>query len=207
VSSGEEVRVGFRTRRVFVRRQPARGGRRAVWLAAGVVLAAGAAAAWLGLVQDAPRAPPPAAEGLPKAISAAASEVRVVDGDTLRLGAITVRLAGLDAPERGQDCHRADGSRYDCGEAAARHLASLVHRRAVACDTLGRDRYGRAIAVCRAEGVDLAEAMVASGWAIAVPEGSRGQARYGMAEARARSGRQGLWEGRFETPEAWRRGN
>jgi len=173
----------------------------------GVLTAVAAAGAWLGLVPQSRRQADPAPEALPKAISAAASEVRVVDGDTLRLGAITVRLAGLDAPESGQECHRSDGSRYDCGETAARHLASLVRQRSVACDTLGRDRYGRVIAVCRADGVDLAEAMVASGWAIAILEGSRSQPRYAVAEAEARSARQGLWEGRFETPQTWRRRN
>lgn len=177
------------------------------WLAAAGGLAVALAALWFGIAPDAPRALPPGADALPKLISAAPSEVRVVDGDTLRLGAVTVRLAGLDAPERGQDCQRADGSRFDCGEAAARHMASLVRRRAVSCDTIGRDRYGRALGICRADGMDLAEAMVASGWALAVAEGSRGHARYGMAEAQARSGRQGLWEGRFDTPQAWRRGN
>lgn len=199
------MRGVLRTRRVFARRQPVRGGRRGWWLAAAFALAA---AAWFGLAPEAPRAPSPTdAQTVPAVIAAAAAEVRVVDGDTLRVGGFTVRLAGLDAPERGQECQRADGSRFDCGEAAARHMATLVHRRAVACDTLGRDRYGRAVGICRAEGIDLAEAMVAAGWAIALPDGSRGQARYGLAEAQARSGRQGLWAGRFETPEAWRRGN
>lgn len=198
------MKLGLRSRRVFARRQPSRGWGRRWWLAAALALAA---AAWFGLAPEPDRAPPPAAGTLPKLISAAASEVRVVDGDTLHVGAFSVRLAGLDAPERGQQCQRADGSRFDCGEAAARHMVTLVRRRAVTCETLGRDRYGRAVAVCLADGVDLAEAMVASGWAIAVPEGRSGPARYGMAEAQARSGRQGLWDGRFETPEAWRRGH
>lgn len=190
---------------MFARRQPARAGRRAWWFAVGLVLAA---AAWFGLVPEGPPVPvPPDAQAPPAVVAAPAAEVRVVDGDTLRVGGVTVRLAGLDAPERGQECQRADGSRFDCGEAAARHMATLVQRRAVACDTLGRDRYGRVIGVCRAEGIDLAEAMVAAGWAVALPEGSRGQARYGLAEAQARSSRQGLWAGWFETPEAWRRGN
>lgn len=142
---------------------------------------------------------------LPREIIARATDVRVVDGDTLKLGEATVRLAGLDAPERGQVCQRANGSRFDCGEAAARHLSLLVRRRGVACGITGRDRYGRAVGICHAEGLDLAEVMVASGWALALAEGRRGAARYGVAEAEARSARNGLWEGRFDTPETWRR--
>jgi endonuclease YncB( thermonuclease family) len=177
-------------------------GRLARWLAG---LAAAGLAAWLGLAPDRPATPPPVAEDLPAVIAAPASFVRVVDGDTLRLGTATVRLAGLDAPERGQACQRADGTRFDCGEAAARQLAALVQRRGVSCSVTGRDRYGRAVGICHAEERDLAEAMVASGWAIAVAEARRGQARYGVAEAQARSARHGLWDGRFETPETWRR--
>jgi endonuclease YncB( thermonuclease family) len=172
------------------------------WLAG---IAVAGLAAWAGLMPERPAAPPPASD-LPAVIAAPANGVRVVDGDTLRLGEETVRLAGLDAPERGQPCQRADGTRFDCGEAAARQLAAFVQRRAVSCSVAGRDRYGRAVGVCHAEGRDLAEAMVASGWAIAVAEGRRGQARYGVAEAQARSARHGLWDGRFETPERWRRG-
>ena len=202
---GGRVRGWLRSRRVFARREPRGGGRRRWWLGGLLMLAL---AGWFGLFHEDPtdvaerRRNP-----LPGVLSAGPGEVRVVDGDTLRLGGVTVRLAGLDAPERGQECQRADGARFDCGEAAARQLATLVDRRAVTCDTQGRDRYGRAIATCRAEGVDLAEAMVASGWAVAVAEGGRGQARYGLAEAQARSGLWGLWEGRFQTPESWRRGN
>lgn len=170
-----------------------------------VAVAGAAAALWLGLAPEARKAPPPAEEPLPPVVAAAAPQVRVVDGDTLRLGEATVRLAGLDAPERGQTCQRADGTRFDCGEAAARQLASLVQRRAVSCDIAARDRYGRLVGICHAEGRDLAEAMVASGWAIAVADGRRGPARYGVAEAQARSARHGLWDGRFETPESWRR--
>lgn len=198
------MRGGLRSRRVFARREPRRAGRGRWWLGAILALAV---AAWVGMVPETPPPSTPRQERLPEVIAAAPGDIRVVDGDTLRLGPYTVRLAGLDAPERGQDCQRADGSRFDCGEAAARYMAALVRRRAVSCDVVGRDRYARAVGTCRAEGTDLAEAMVAAGWALAVAEGGRGQARYGLAEAQARSGRQGLWEGRFQTPESWRRGN
>jgi endonuclease YncB( thermonuclease family) len=198
----------YGNRRLFARRERAgmRGGvsgRRIIGLLA--TMAVAALGAWLGLVPQPPAAPPPVAEELPPIVAAPASLVRVVDGDTLRLGEATVRLSGLDAPERGQPCQRADGTRFDCGEAAARQLAAFVQRRGISCSVTERDRYGRLVGVCHAEGRDLAEAMVASGWAIAVADGRRGPARYGVAEAQARSSRHGLWDGRFETPETWRR--
>lgn len=197
-------------RRLFARRERGGGTGGAVrrkpllWLS-GVAVAA--LAGWLGFAPPREAPPPVPVAALPANVSAAATGVRVVDGDTLRVGEFTIRLAGLDAPERGQACQRADGSRFDCGEAAARQLAALVQRRTVACSLVGRDRYGRAVGICHAEGRDLAEAMVASGWAIAVADGRRGPARYGVAEAQARSARHGLWDGRFEAPETWRRSN
>jgi endonuclease YncB( thermonuclease family) len=195
------------SRKLFARRAQSGPPRRlARAVSALVVLGAVGAVAWFSFAPEPERAPPEPEVRLPRVLTAPAALVRVVDGDTLKVGEATVRLAGLDAPERGQICQRADGTRFDCGEAAARQLAALVQRRGIACDITGRDRYGRAIGLCRAEGLDLAEAMVASGWALAVPEGSRGQARYGLAEAQARSARQGLWEGRFQSPESWRRG-
>ena len=62
--------------------------------------------------------------------SALGPEVRVVDGDTLRLGDRTVRLARIDAPERGQACADAAGRVFDCGAAAAEAgvEAGLGHR-------------------------------------------------------------------------------
>ncbi|WP_291295233.1 thermonuclease family protein [Elioraea sp.] len=199
-------------RRLFARKPSigsgarARGGRGG-WIAAAFASFTGAAlAAWFGLAPE-PPSKPEAEAPLPREIVVRATDVRVVDGDTLKLGDATVRLAGLDAPERGQVCQRANGSRFDCGEAAARHLFTLVRRRGVACGVTGRDRYGRAVGICHADGLDLAEAMVASGWALALAEGRRGPSRYGVAEAQARSARNGLWEGRFDTPESWRRAN
>ena len=60
------------------------------------------------------------------ATASAAGDVRVKDGDTLRLGARDVRLFGVDAPEARQMCARADGTPWACGRAAADRLAELV---------------------------------------------------------------------------------
>jgi len=196
------------SRRLFARRAQSGPPRRlARAFSALVALGAAGAVALFSFAPETERAPPGPEVRLPSVLSFPAALVRVVDGDTLKLGGTTVRLAGLDAPERGQMCQRSDGTRFDCGETAAQQLAALVRRRGITCDIVGRDRYGRAIGLCHAEGLDLAEAMVASGWALAVPERGRGQAQYALAEAQARSARQGLWEGRFQTPESWRRGN
>jgi endonuclease YncB( thermonuclease family) len=126
---------------------------------------------------------------------------QVVDGDTIEVAGRRVRLYGIDAPERDQACER-DGRHYACGEEAARALVELVAGRDVRCMGRGEDQYGRLIAVCQAGGTDLGEAMVRAGWAVAF---RRYAEDYVEAEAAARRAGAGLWAGRFEAPEDWRR--
>jgi len=135
---------------------------------------------------------------------APAADVRVLDGDTLRLGDRTLRLYGLEAPERGQQCVNAEGTTYDCGGAAAAALAQLIAERGVACRLHGRDRFGRALGVCQAEGVELNASLVAAGWALADP--ARQPALVPL-EAAARARESGLWAGGFTPPPHWRAGH
>lgn len=136
--------------------------------------------------------------------SALAAEVRVVDGDTLRLGDRTLRLSGIDAPERGQSCTDAAGRWFDCGAAAAEALSRLVNGRSVLCRVQGRDRYGRGLGLCTAGGAELNTGLVVSGWALAYEDDNLPMQ---TAEAAARLAGRGLWAGSFTRPDAWRRRN
>ena len=49
----------------------------------------------------------------------------IVDGDTIKVGGIPVRLYGIDAPEGRQTCQR-DGKTYGCGKQATKALANLI---------------------------------------------------------------------------------
>ena len=133
--------------------------------------------------------------------SALAAEVRVVDGETLRLGDRMLRLSGIDAPERGQVCADGGGQRFDCGAAAAEALSRLVNGRSVLCRVHGRDRFGRGLGVCTAGGAELNEGLVAAGWAIVDGD----DAPLLAIETRARQSGRGLWAGGFTRPEEWRR--
>jgi endonuclease YncB( thermonuclease family) len=135
--------------------------------------------------------------------SSPAAQIRIVDGDTIRLGDRTLRLYGVEAPERGQFCTNEQGALYDCGTAAAAELARLVGERGVDCRITGRDRFGRALGVCAAGGVELNTALVQSGWALA--DGGSLPALVPV-EAAARTAQRGLWVGGFEPPAHWRRG-
>ena len=134
--------------------------------------------------------------------STLSGRAKVVDGDTLDVGAVRVRLHGVDAPESRQSCV-ASGRRWACGERATRALAGWIGGGTVACEERDRDRYGRTVAVCRHGGEDVNAWMVSQGWALAYRRYSRD---YVGEEARARDARRGIWRGDFVPPWDWRRG-
>lgn len=134
--------------------------------------------------------------------AAASSQVHVVDGDTLMVGAEAVRLWGVDAPEGRQTCRDRKGAAYLCGDVARDRLRELTRGAPVTCQERDRDGYDRLVGQCWASGRDLGEAMVRSGWAVEYRQFSGGF--YTRAEAEARAARRGLWAGWFQTPSEWR---
>ena len=165
-----------------------------IWL---VIIAVGAAIAQIFYEWRAQPPQPPKPTG-----NAIAGRARVVDGDSLEIGAVRVRLFGIDAPEGRQECRDAQGRPYACGAAARRALLELIGGSAVTCTPVG-ESHDRDVALCTAQGRDLSEAMVRAGHAIELGRFSRG--RYAAAEREAREGRRGLWAGRFDQPADWRR--
>ena len=121
----------------------------------------------------------------------------VSDGDSLRVGEVRIRLAGIDAPELEQICVRA-GEPYPCGREAREALVRLLDGAPVSCESRHRDRYSRLLAHCTAGQVDLNRAMVEEGWAVAFGD-------FEDAERRAMAARRGLWSGTFDRPRDWRR--
>jgi len=126
---------------------------------------------------------------------------RVIDGDTLDIGAVRVRLHGIDAFERDQTCDRPHG-RWACGAAATRALKARVEGRRLVCRVRDTDRYGRKVSRCEREGLDVGRMLVAEGLALAYRRYSRD---YIDEEAAARAGSRGAWSGSFDRPEQWRR--
>ncbi|SEN94776.1 nuclease homologue [Gemmobacter aquatilis] len=89
----------------------------------------------------------------------------VTDGDTIRDGALRIRLWGIDAPEL-QDPR---------GPASRAYLRALIDGQPVACDPRNADRYGRTVATCHLpDGRDLACEMVRAGMAHDWPRYSKG---------------------------------
>lgn len=125
---------------------------------------------------------------------------RVVDGDTIEVAGVTVRLFGIDAPEKAQTCSGSQGE-WACGVWAGRELEAAIAGRTVTCIPQDTDRYGRIVADCLAEGEDLGAWQVGIGAAEAY---RRYSTRHVAAERAARARGLGIWGGTMQHPEAFR---
>lgn len=123
---------------------------------------------------------------------------RITDGDTLSIGPVIIRLHGIDAPEAGQQCRRANGRSWQCGTEATNRLAELADGKQVSCDALDRDAYGRIIARCWQYETDVGGTLIDEGLAWAFTHYSDD---YVDQEATARAAGIGIWNG--EAQPAW----
>jgi endonuclease YncB( thermonuclease family) len=122
-------------------------------------------------------------------------EARVIDGDTLDIGPVRIRLHGIDAPEAGQRCGKKTGGSWRCGDRATGRLAELVDGKEIECAARHRDHYGRIIAVCYADEAEVNELLIREGLAWAFTRYSQD---YVAAEAEAQAGLVGIWQGEAE---------
>lgn len=93
--------------------------------------------------------------------------VRVIDGDTIDVGDVRVRLHGIDAPENGQTCTNVNGVVWDCGRWVTQEARARWQGAHARCETRDIDRFGRTVALCRIDGVDIAQELVRDGLALA----------------------------------------
>ncbi|MEH2524220.1 MULTISPECIES: thermonuclease family protein [unclassified Bradyrhizobium] len=124
----------------------------------------------------------------------------IIDGDTLDLDGVRIRLSGIDAPESNQLCRDADSGPYRCSQQAANALYDVIAKRPVACIEVDRDQYKRVVAVCSVDGVDLADWLVRNGLALDWPRYSKGG--YAAAQDEARRNERGVGAGSYVEP--WR---
>lgn len=125
-------------------------------------------------------------------------KARVKDGDTIEIRSQSIRLEGIDAPEKKQPCTDGLGKSFDCGQAVAKVLTEFIKGREIGCEPNGTDKNGRVLAYCfLPDGVEINSWLVAAGYAFAFVEYSD---RYVPHEARAKAIGAGLWNGRFSYP-------
>jgi len=133
--------------------------------------------------------------------SAVSGTAHVVDGDTLVIDDVRIRLEGIDAPELGQSCGRALVGTWGCGVEAKAHLQRLIGPAPVTCAGRGTDVYGRLLGHCSVPGTDLNAAMVRDGYAWAFVKYS---SIFVDVEADARRRRVGVWQGDADPPWTYR---
>lgn len=126
----------------------------------------------------------------------------VVDGDTLEIQGVRIRLWGVDAVESSQTCLDPAGKPWPCGRRAALALSDFLGQRTVSCQRRDTDRYGRVVAVCSVAGVEVNRWLVEQGWALAYVE--YGGQVYLDSQDRARAGKRGIWQGSFQAPWEYR---
>jgi len=139
-----------------------------------------------------------------------AAEAIVKDGDTIQIGNVSYKLAGVDAPEMDQPCVDEHADNWTCGADARDRLAKLINKREVRCDDLGEDKIyqNRRAGICTVAGetVSLNQAVIQSGYGISIDASVKAgaKANFKADEALARDKRQGLWRGCFVTPADFR---
>ena len=130
-------------------------------------------------------------------------EAKVIDGDTIHINKNKIRLHGIDAPERKQTCIFKN-KKWLCGIHSTYELKKIINNQIVKCITSDIDKYKRYIAICYVNKLNINQAMVKKGWAIAYRYYSKD---YIKEEDYARSNNIGIWKSIFEEPYIFRKKN
>ena len=133
-------------------------------------------------------------------LAASASAATVSDAGSLTVDGTTYALWGIETPAPAQTCSRG----WPAGQLAEEALAQLVEGKTVTCEARDKDRAGRTVAVCTADGIDVGEALVREGMAWAKLGVSHG---YVVQEAQSASRFLGVHNHHCEQPALWRSRN
>jgi endonuclease YncB( thermonuclease family) len=135
-------------------------------------------------------------------LAAPSGVVHVIDGDTIDVGDVRVRLHGIDAVEKAQTCASEQGVVWPCGTWVTEQVISRYEGRAAECEARAIDKYGRVVAVCRVDGQDISAALVADGLATAYRKYSHD---YAEIELTAATYKVGLWSMVHQNPSQFRK--
>jgi len=124
-----------------------------------------------------------------------------LSGDTLRLGRVTVRLSGIEAPVPGQACAAADQTTWRCDTAARDALARVLAKGRIRCKLGSSDEDGRRFGTCHSGENDVAAELVSGGHVFAT---SGLFTSYGSLESAARANKVGIWRGEAARPDDYR---
>ena len=130
-------------------------------------------------------------------------DIKITDGDTIKVNGEKIRFSGIDTPELKQTCIK-QGVKKPCGITAKQILIDKIADNNVICVNEGKDQYKRTLAECFVNDESLSSYLVRSGYAFAYRKYSK---KFIIDEDYARVNKLGMWSMEFEYPWDFRRNN
>ena len=132
-----------------------------------------------------------------------AQNIKITDGDTIKINGEKIRFSGIDTPELKQTCIK-QGVKKPCGITAKQILIDKIADNKVICVREGKDRYKRTLAECFVNDESLSSYLVRSGYAFAYRRYSK---KFIHDEDYAKLNKLGMWSMEFDYPWDWRKKN
>ncbi|MFT5784829.1 MAG: endonuclease YncB(thermonuclease family) [Ascidiaceihabitans sp.] len=126
----------------------------------------------------------------------------VIDGDTIDVGDVRVRIHGIDAPEQDQKCTSGQNLSWARGAWVSDQVRERFQGQRATCRRIEIDKYGRVVATCKVNGEDIGRALVSDGLAFAYREYSMA---YDLDEKGAAVNDRGLHASRVQSPAQYRK--
>ena len=126
----------------------------------------------------------------------------IIDGDTLKINGVKVRLVGVDAPEISQKC-KTHGHIENCGEIVKLRLVQVTSNEDTTCYSHGKDYFGRVLAECYINDININKWLLREG--LAVYFYNKDFKSYKILETLAREEKLGLWDSEFQNPKEYRK--
>jgi endonuclease YncB( thermonuclease family) len=136
-------------------------------------------------------------------IDVKSQDIKITDGDTIRINGEKIRFSGIDTPELRQTCLK-QGIQIPCGIEAKQILIDKIADNKIVCIREGKDRYKRTLAECFVNNESLSSYLVKSGYAFAYRKYSK---KFIADEEFARTNKIGMWSMEFDYPWYWRKKN
>ena len=136
-------------------------------------------------------------------IDVKSQDIKITDGDTIRINGEKIRFSGIDTPELRQTCLK-QGIKVPCGITAKQILIDKIADNQIVCIREGKDQYKRTLAECFVNNESLSSYLVKSGYAFAYRKYSK---KFIVDEDFARTNKIGMWSMEFDYPWVWRKKN
>ncbi len=130
--------------------------------------------------------------------------VKVIDGDSIKVGKKEVRLVGIDAPEYSQTCFDAKNNEYECGKESFDFLLKLAQKKNAKCLYAELDKYNRFLAKCFIDGVSINDEILRNGMAV-IYSFDQTDKKSEKLELEAKEKKLGIWRGAFQLPKDYRK--